>query len=85
MKEIRIEDEAEIAAQAEAEIAPPSVPDLVSLTTEELKALREYLDLGGSEDEKVERYLKTLSGPLSRRPRAASCCGMGIVIPQGAP
>jgi len=37
MKEIRIEDEAEIAAQAEAENAPPSVPDLVSLTTEELR------------------------------------------------
>jgi hypothetical protein len=43
-------------AQAQAATAPPpSVPDLASLTTEELKALREYLDLRGSEDEKVEQ------------------------------
>ena len=48
LKVIRIEDEAEIAAQA-AEIAPSSLPDLVSLTAEELEYLRESLELGGYE------------------------------------
>ena len=50
LKVIRIEDEAATAAQAEAEIAPSSVPDLVSLTAEELEYLRESLELGGYED-----------------------------------
>ena len=42
---------AEIVAQAEAATEPPPpVPDLVSLTAEELEYLRESLELRGYED-----------------------------------